>query len=149
MISSQSAFLLVLNILASPLILSCHLQIKLTTCLSLVMFISETSVVFVCSYSAGQFTRLNAIWYETWILNYSNIFNVQNIIRHVTIHWGKGGICSIKFLIKKSPKKLAQLRVTATSSSWRQMFKAYSHSFWTVLLCPSRYSTGTCATGSA
>ena len=48
MISSQSALLLV--ILASSLILTCHSQIKLTPCLSLVIFISETSVVFVISF---------------------------------------------------------------------------------------------------
>ena len=48
MISSQSALLLV--ILASSLILTCHSQIKLIPCLSLVIFISETSVVFVISY---------------------------------------------------------------------------------------------------
>ena len=29
----------------------------------------------------------------------------------------------------------------------RRIF-TYSHSFWTVLLCPFQYSTGTCATGS-
>ena len=45
MISSQSAILLV--ILASFSILTCHSQIKLTPCLNLVIFISETSVVFV------------------------------------------------------------------------------------------------------
>ena len=49
MISSQSALLLV--ILASSLILTCHSQIKLTPCLSLVIFISETSVAtFVISF---------------------------------------------------------------------------------------------------
>ena len=68
MISSQSALLLV--ILASSLILTCHSQIKLTPCLRLVIFISETSVVFVISflflqlYSACQFTRLQ----QTWLL---------------------------------------------------------------------------------
>ena len=46
--SSQSALLLV--ILASSSILTCHSQIKLTTCLNLVIFISETSVVFVISF---------------------------------------------------------------------------------------------------
>ena len=48
MISSQSALLLV--ILASSSILTCHSQIKLTPCLNLVIFISETSVVFVISF---------------------------------------------------------------------------------------------------
>ena len=56
MISSQSALLLV--ILASSLILTCHSQIKLTPCLSLVIFISETSVVFVISFLFLQLQRL-------------------------------------------------------------------------------------------
>ena len=56
MISSQSALLLV--ILASSSILTCHSQIKLTPCLSLVIFISETSVVFVISFLFLQLQRL-------------------------------------------------------------------------------------------
>ena len=56
MISSQSALLLV--ILASSLILTCHSQIKLTPCLSLVIFISETFVVFVISFLFLQLQRL-------------------------------------------------------------------------------------------
>ena len=56
MISSQSALLLV--ILASSSILICHSQIKLTPCLSLVIFISETSVVFVISFLFLQLQRL-------------------------------------------------------------------------------------------
>ena len=56
MISSQSALLLV--ILASSLILTCHSQIKLTPCLNLVIFISETSVVFVISFLFLQLQRL-------------------------------------------------------------------------------------------
>ena len=56
MISSQSTFLLV--ILASSSILTCHSQIKLTPCLSLVIFISETSVVFVISFLFLQLQRL-------------------------------------------------------------------------------------------
>ena len=56
MISSQSALLLV--ILASSLILTCHSQIKLTPCLYLVIFISETSVVFVISFLFLQLQRL-------------------------------------------------------------------------------------------
>ena len=56
MISSQSALLLV--ILASSLILTCHSQIKLTPCLSLVIFISETSIVFVISFLFLQLQRL-------------------------------------------------------------------------------------------
>ena len=55
-ISSQSALLLV--ILASSSILTCHSQIKLTPCLSLVIFISETSVVFVISFLFLQLQRL-------------------------------------------------------------------------------------------
>ena len=47
MISFQSALLLV--ILGSSSILACHSQIKSTPCLYLVIFISETSVVFVIS----------------------------------------------------------------------------------------------------
>ena len=54
MISSQSALLLV--ILASSSILTCHSQIKLTPCL--VIFISETSVVFVISFLFLQLQRL-------------------------------------------------------------------------------------------
>ena len=56
MISSQSALLLV--ILASSSILTCHSQIKLTPGLSLVIFISETSVVFVISFLFLQLQRL-------------------------------------------------------------------------------------------
>ena len=56
MISSQSALLLV--ILASSSILTCHSLIKLTPCLSLVIFISETSVVFVISFLFLQLQRL-------------------------------------------------------------------------------------------
>ena len=56
MISSQSALLLV--ILASSSILTCHSQIKLTPCLSLVIFISETSVVFVICFLFLQLQRL-------------------------------------------------------------------------------------------
>ena len=56
MISSQSALLLV--ILASSLILTCHSQIKLTPCLNLVIFISETSIVFVISFLFLQLQRL-------------------------------------------------------------------------------------------
>ena len=56
MISSQSALLLV--ILASSLILTCHSQIKLSPCLSLIIFISETSVVFVISFLFLQLQRL-------------------------------------------------------------------------------------------
>ena len=56
MISSQSALLLV--ILASSSILTCHSQIKLTPCLSLVIFISETSVVFVISFLFLQLQHL-------------------------------------------------------------------------------------------
>ena len=56
MISSQSALLLV--ILASSLILTCHSQIKSTPCLNLVIFISETSVVFVISFLFLQLQRL-------------------------------------------------------------------------------------------
>ena len=56
MISSQSALLLV--ILASSSILTCHSQIKLTPCLSLVIFISETSIVFVISFLFLQLQRL-------------------------------------------------------------------------------------------
>ena len=56
MISSQSAHLLVF--LASSSILTCHSQIKLTPCLSLVIFISETSVVFVISFLFLQLQRL-------------------------------------------------------------------------------------------
>ena len=56
MISSQSALLLV--ILASSSILIRHSQIKLTPCLSLVIFISETSVVFVISFLFLQLQRL-------------------------------------------------------------------------------------------
>ena len=52
----QSALLLV--ILASSSILTCHSQIKLTPCLSLVIFISETSVVFVISFLFLQLQRL-------------------------------------------------------------------------------------------
>ena len=52
----QLALLLV--ILASSLILTCHSQIKLTPCLSLVIFISETSVVFVISFLFLQLQRL-------------------------------------------------------------------------------------------
>ena len=56
MISSQSALLLV--ILASSSSLTCHSQIKLTPRLSLVIFISETSVVFVISFLFLQLQRL-------------------------------------------------------------------------------------------
>ena len=56
MISSQSALLLV--ILASSSILTCHSLIKLTPCLNLVIFISETSVVFVISFLFLQLQRL-------------------------------------------------------------------------------------------
>ena len=56
MISSQSALLLV--IFSSSLILTCHSQIKLTPCLSLVISISETSVVFVISFLFLQLQRL-------------------------------------------------------------------------------------------
>ena len=56
MTSSQSALLLV--ILASSSILTCHSQIKLTPCLSLVIFISETSVVFIISFLFLQLQRL-------------------------------------------------------------------------------------------
>ena len=52
----QSALLLV--ILASSSILTCHSQIKLTPCLSLVIFISETFVVFVISFLFLQLQRL-------------------------------------------------------------------------------------------
>ena len=55
-ISSQSALLLV--ILASSSILTYHSQIKLTPCLNLVIFISETSVVFVISFLFLQLQRL-------------------------------------------------------------------------------------------
>ena len=47
-----------LVILASSSILTCHSQIKLTPCLSLVIFISETSVVFVISFLFLQLQRL-------------------------------------------------------------------------------------------
>ena len=55
MISSQSVLLV---IFASSLILTCHSQIKLTPCLSLVIFISESSVVFVISFLFLQLQRL-------------------------------------------------------------------------------------------
>ena len=56
MISSQSALLIV--ILASSSILTRHSQIKLTPFLNLVIFISETSVVFVISFLFLQLQRL-------------------------------------------------------------------------------------------
>ena len=59
MISSQSALLLV--ILASSSILTWHSQIKLTPCLSLVIFISETSVVFVISLFSFLFLQLQRL----------------------------------------------------------------------------------------
>ena len=47
-----------LVILASSLILTCHSQIKLTPCLSLVIFISEMAVVFAISFLFLQLQRL-------------------------------------------------------------------------------------------
>ena len=56
MISSQSALLIV--ILTSSSILTCYSQIKSTPCLNLVIFISETSVVFVIFFLFLQLQRL-------------------------------------------------------------------------------------------
>ena len=97
MISSQSALLLV--ILASSLILTCHSQIKLTPCLNLVIFISETSVVFVISFLFLQLQRLpihsskldycNSLYNGISQANLNKIQRIQNTLARVVTNTSK------------------------------------------------------------
>ena len=99
MISSQSVLLLV--ILASSSILTCHLQIKLTPCLSLVIFISETSVVFVISFLFLQLQRLanslvsskldycNSLYNGISQANLNKIQRIQNTLARVVTNTSK------------------------------------------------------------
>ena len=101
MISSQSALLLV--ILASSSILICHSQIKLTPCLSLVIFISETSVVFVISFLFLQLQRLpiplvsskldycNSLYNGISQANLNKIQRIQNTLARVVTNTSKFG----------------------------------------------------------
>ena len=99
MISSQSALLLV--ILASSSILTCHSLIKLTPCLSLVIFISETSVVFVISFLFLQLQRLpihsspanliivNSLYNGISQANLNKIQRIQNTLARVVTNTSK------------------------------------------------------------
>ena len=99
MISSQSALLLV--ILASSSILICHSQIKLTPCLSLVIFISETSVVFVISFLFLQLQRVanslvsseldycNSLYNGISQANLNKIQRIQNTLARVVTNTSK------------------------------------------------------------
>ena len=100
MISSQSALLLV--ILASSLILTCHSQIKLTPCLSLVIFISETSVVFVISFLflhaatalanslvSSKLDYCNSLYNGISQANLNKIQRIQNTLARVVTNTSK------------------------------------------------------------
>ena len=99
MISSQSALLLV--ILASSSILTCHSLIKLTPCLSLVIFISETSVVFrhllplsaatalANSLVSSKLDYCNSLYNGISQANLNKIQRIQNTLARVVTNTSK------------------------------------------------------------
>ena len=96
-LSSQSALLLV--ILASFLILTCYSQIKLTPCLSLVIFISKTSVVYLLPLSAAtalanslvssKLDYCNSLYNGISQANLNKIQRIQNTLARVITNTSK------------------------------------------------------------
>ena len=99
MISSQSALLLV--ILASSSILICHLQIKLTPCLSLVIFISETirrirhllplsaATALANSLVSSKLDYCNSLYNGISQANLNKIQRIQNTLARVVTNTSK------------------------------------------------------------